>query len=160
MQYASQISRFRGQAFSSSEGLKQNVTKLAAIATRSIPSKRGTQPVEGSRCGICSRPRQSLPQPPKRWLTGDRHTNSIQSGAVLGGAAEGATQHAKQISVGTLDECRKLPQHRSGHSHSGAFLLGAGAEVRAQKEARSSREEGEACFTGLQRHYRGDDLLD
>ena len=39
-------------------------------------------------------------------------------------------------------------------------LPDAGAEVRAQKEAPSSTEEGEACSTGLQRHQRGDNFLD
>ena len=35
------------------------------------PSKRRTQPAEGFPCGVGSRLRQSLPQPPKRWMTGE-----------------------------------------------------------------------------------------
>ena len=40
------------------------------------------------------------------------------------------------------------------------ILPDTSVEVRGEKEAQSSAEEGEACRRGLQRHYRGDVLLD
>ena len=54
MQNVSYICRFRGQAVSSSEGsvLQQNVTKLAAIATRSIAVQTEDPPCGGISFGI------------------------------------------------------------------------------------------------------------
>ena len=63
-------------------------------------------------------------------------------------------QHSIQS---TLDKRRNPDSHVGADGGVGALLPGAGGEVRAQKEAPSSTEEGEACQTGLQPLYREDE---
>ena len=130
--------------------LQQNVTKLAATATRSI-AVQTKDPAWG---GI------SL----WGWLTPTAVTSTATQ--TSDPAADGRSVYQRRSIQGNgWLELQKVShagadegahsQHLSGHAYSeqelrrgvGAFLPGAGAE-------------GEACQTGLQRHYRGDDLLD
>ena len=63
--------------------LQRSGTKLAAMATRSV-ALQTEDPISGALCGTGSRPRQSLPQPPKRWMMGARCTNGGQSRSSIG----------------------------------------------------------------------------
>ena len=91
--------------------LLQNVTKVAAIATRSIAVQNGG-PSLRTACGIVSRPRQSLPQPTKRWMMRDRCTSGAQSRR-----QHWVELHNVQHSIqSTLDKRRDPGRTPSAHS--------------------------------------------
>ena len=58
---------------------------VAAMTTRSVAVQTEDP--------ICALPVGTLPQPPKRWMSGARCTNGVLSRAVLAGTAEGVAQH-------------------------------------------------------------------
>ena len=178
---ADQVCRIRGQALRFAKELRSYIntvrTKLAAMATRSIavqtedPAKRGislwdwlTPTTVTSTATQTSDPGaggRSL----KQW-------RSIQGKFLLD------LQKVQHCMQQTLEQCRdpgRKPRACSptamleqlkerirnisqdmhvphGSCGEESFLPDTSAEVRAQKEAQSSTEEGKVCQTGLQRH--------